>query len=65
MILISMDFEIIKKGQDIFKCPSELHLNVNHQNIIHSYISKHLIDCQPESDEKQELVKVIEAKLSV
>ena len=64
MISIPVDFEIIQQGKGVFKCASELHLDAINQNIIHSTTRKHLIDCQAESDEKQRLVKVIEAKIS-
>ena len=62
MISLFLDLETIERGSGIFKCPSELHLDVNYQNSIHSTIKQQIIECQPESDTKQELIKVIEAK---
>ena len=55
----------IEPGHGIFKCPSELHLDVSYQSIIHSTIRKWLIDSQPESEEKQRLQNIIDSKLSI
>ena len=33
-----MDFDTFQKGKGIFSWPSELHLDVNYQKIIHSII---------------------------
>ena len=63
MLSLSVDFKTIEEGEGIFKCPSEFHLNMNHQGIIHSSITEHLIENQPESDIKKELIKIVEAKL--
>ena len=54
---ISVDFETIQQGMGIFKCPFELHLDANYQNIIHSNIQKPLVECQPESEKMQRLSK--------
>ena len=56
---------MIDRGHGIFKCPSELHLDVSYQHIIHSTIRKWLIDSQTESEEKQRLQSIIETKLSI
>ena len=58
-------FKTIEGGQGIFKGPSELHLNVSYQHIIHSTIRKWLIDSQPQAEEKQRLLSIIESKLSI
>ena len=65
MVTVRVDFETIDRGHGIFKCPSELHLDVSYQNIIHSTIRKWLIDSQPESEERQRLKSVFETKLSI
>ena len=59
MVMVRVDFETI------FKCPSELHLDISYQHIIHSTIRKWLIDSQPESEEKQRLLSIIESKLKI
>ena len=64
MISILVDFETIQQGKEIFKCTSELHLDASYENIIHSTIWKHLIECKPGSEEKKRLVRVIKTKLS-
>ena len=63
MSSLSVDFKTIKKGKIIFNCPSELHLDVNFQGILHSTIKKPLIENQPEADTKIELIEIVEAKL--
>ena len=65
MVTVRVDFETIDRGHGIFKCPSELHLDVSYQHIIHSTIRKWLIDSQPESEEKQRLLSIIESKLNI
>ena len=65
MVTVRVDFEMIDRGQGIFRCPSELHLDVIYRHIIHSTIRKWLIKCQPESEEKQRLLSTIETKLSI
>ena len=65
MVTVRVDFETIDCGQGIFKFPSELHLDVSYQHIIHSTIRKWLIDSQPETEEKQRLQSIIETKLSI
>ena len=59
------DFETIERGQGIFKCPSEIPLDVSYQHNIHNTIRKWLTDSQPESEEKQRLMSIIETKLSI
>ena len=65
MVTVRVDFETIERGQGIFKCPSELHLDVSYQHIIHSTIRKWLIDSQPESEGKQRLLSIMESKLNI
>ena len=65
MVTVRVDFETIDRSQGFFKCPSELHIDVSYQHIIHSTIRKWLIDSQPESEEKQRLQSIIETKLSI
>ena len=65
MVTVRVDFETIDRGHGIFKYPSELHLDVCYQQIIHSTIRKWLIDSQPESEEKQRLLSIIETKLNI
>ena len=62
MVMVKVDFKTIERGQGIFKLPVELHLNKSCQHIIHSTIRKWLIDSQPESEEKQRLLSIIESK---
>ena len=64
MISLMLDFETIKMGSGLFNCFSELHLDVNDQNIIHSTIKQQIIKCQLELETKQELINALEAKLS-
>ena len=52
MVTVVVDFETIDKGYGLFKCPSELHHDVNYQAIIKSTILKCLIEEIEESDEK-------------
>ena len=52
-ISISVDSETIEKVGRIFKCPSEIHLDVNYQSIIRSTNRRQLIECQPASETKQ------------
>ena len=65
MVMVRIDFETIDRGHDVFKCPSELHLDVSYQHTIHSNIRKWLFDCQLESEEKLRLRGIIESKLSI
>ena len=65
MVTATVDFETIEHSHRIFKCPSELHLDVSYQQIIHSTIRKWLIDSQPESEEKQIFQSIIESKLKI
>ena len=61
--ILTVDLETIDKAQGIFKCPSELHLDVNYQSIIKTTITRCLIKEQPESDTRKELMEIIEAKI--
>ena len=65
MVTVRIDFETIDRSQGIFKCPSELNLDISYQHIIHSTIRKWLIDSQSESEEKQRILSIIEIKLSI
>ena len=49
MVIIVVDLETIEKGYGIFKCPLELHHDLNYQGIIKSTITKCLLEEQPES----------------
>ena len=64
-VTVTVDLETIQGGHSIFKCPTELHLDVSYQHIIHSTIRKWLIDSQPGSEEKQRLQSIIESKLKI
>ena len=65
MVTVKVDFETIERGQGIFKCPSELHLDRSYQHIIHSTIMKWLIDSQAESEEKKRFLSIIDSKLEI
>ena len=65
MVTVRVDFETIERGQVMFKCLTELHLDASYQHIIRSMIRKWLIDGQPESEEKQRLLSIIESKLDI
>ena len=65
MLTVRVDFETIERGHLIFKCSSELHLDISYQHIIHSTIRKWLIDSQPEAEENQILLSIIESKLEI
>ena len=43
----------------IFECPSELHQDVNYKDIIKRTIIKCLLEEQPESDTKNDLLNII------
>ena len=62
MVTIVVDFDTIKKGYGIFKCPSELQPDVNYQAIIKSII-KCLLEKQPERDTRNDL-NIIEMKIN-
>ena len=49
MVTVVVDFETIEKGYGIFKCPSELHHDVNFQAIIKSKIINCQLEEQPET----------------
>ena len=59
-----MDFETIEKGYGIFKCPSELHHDVNYQAIIKSTITKCLLEKQPETETRNDLLNIIDMKIN-
>ena len=65
MVKVKVDFETIERGHGSFKYPSELHLDTSYQHIIHSTIRTWLIDSQPESEEKQRLLNIIDFKLEI
>ena len=65
MVTVKVNFETIVLGNSILKCPSELHLDVSYQHIIQSTIRKWLNDIQPESEEKQRLLNIIDSKLEI
>ena len=46
-----------------FKCPSELHHDVNYQAIIKSTITKCLLEEQEETDERNNLLNLVDRKL--
>ena len=50
MVTVVVDFETIDKGYGLFKCPSELHHDVNYQAIIKSTITKCLLEEQEETE---------------
>ena len=64
LISIKVDFEMIERGNGIFRCPTELHLDPSYQNIIESTVKKWLIDSQPESEEKMKLSKLADSLLN-
>ena len=64
MVTFVVDFETIEKGYEIFKCPSELHHDINYQGIIKSAISKCLLEEQPESDTRNDLLNIIDMKIN-
>ena len=63
MVTVVVDFETIDKGYGLFKCPSELHHDVNYQAIIKSTILKCLLEEQEESDEKYHYLNLVDRKL--
>ena len=63
MVTVVVDFETIDKGYGLFKCPSELHNDVNYQAIIKSTILKCLIEEIEESDEKYHHLNLVDRKL--
>ena len=65
IVTVKEDFKNIEHGQGIFECPSELHLDESNQHITHSTIRKWLIDSQPESEEKQRFLNIIDNKLEI
>ena len=55
MVTVVVDFETIDKCYGLFKCPSELHHDVDYQAIIKSTIIKCLLEEQEETDERNHL----------
>ena len=64
MVTVVVDFETIDKGYILFKCPSELHHDVNYQAIIKSMITKCLLEKQEETEERNNLLNLVDLKLS-
>ena len=64
MVTVVVDFETIDKGYGLFKCPSELHHDVNYQAIIKSTITKCLLEEQEETEERNNLLNLVDLKLS-
>ena len=60
-----VDFETIERGHGIFKRPSELYLDVRYKHIIQSTIRQWLIDSQPELEDNQRLISIIDSKLEI
>ena len=52
MVMVRVDFEKVERSHGIFKCPSELRLDISYQDKIHSTIREWLIDRQPESENR-------------
>ena len=65
MVTFRVDFKTIERDHGMFKCPSELHLDVSYQHIIHSTIRKWLLDSQPKSEGKLRLLSIIQTKLNI
>ena len=61
MVIIVVDLETIEKGFGIFKCPLELHHDLNYQGIIKS---KCLLEKQPESETRNEFLNIIDIKIN-
>ena len=64
MVTIVVDFETIDKGYGTLKCPSELHHDDNYQPIIKSTITKCLLEEQEETEERNNLLNLVDMKLS-
>ena len=64
MVIVVVDFETIEKGYGIFKSPSDLHHDVNYQAIIKSTRTKCLLEKQPETDARNDLLNIIDMKIS-
>ena len=56
--------ETIERGYGIFKCPSDLHHDVNYQAIIKSTIIKCLLEEQPETEARNDLPTIIDMKIN-
>ena len=63
MVTVVVDFETIDKGYGLFKCPSELHNDVNYQAIIKSTIQKCLLEEMEETEERNDLLNLVDKKL--
>ena len=63
MVNVVVDFETIDKGYGLFKCPSELHHDVNYQTIIKSTITKCLLEEQEETDERNHHLNLVDQKI--
>ena len=64
MVTVVVDFETNKKGYGIFKCPSELHHDINYQAIIKSTIIKYHLEKQPETEARNDLLNIIDMKIN-
>ena len=60
LVTVVVDFETIDKGYGLFKCPSELHHDINYQAIIKSMIIKCLLEEQEETEERNSLLNLVE-----
>ena len=65
MVTVKVDFEMIEPSHGISKCPYELHLDLSYQHLIQSTIRKWSIDSQPELEEKQRLLSIIDSKFEI
>ena len=63
MVTVVVDFETIDEGYGLFKCPSELHHDVNYQAIIKSTIIKCLLEEQDETDERNHHLNLVDQKI--
>jgi len=64
MLTIKVDFETIENGYDTFNYSSELHHDINCQGIIKSTIIKCFLKEQSESDTRNDLLHIIDRKIS-
>ena len=64
MVNVVVDFKTIEKGYGIFKRLSELYHDVNYQAIIKSTIIKCLLEEQPETEARNDLLNIIDMKIN-
>ena len=62
MVTVVVDLDTIEKGYGNFKCPSELHHDLKYQAIIKSTIIKFLLEEQPETETRNDLLNIIYMK---